>query len=65
MKNPVIFYAVIAIGLIGLAAGVYYEFLDHVHHALRGPVGLAAGAVLLIIGIVGLFMARSRAAVAK
>lgn len=65
MKNPIIFYAVIAIGIIGLAAGVYYEFLDHIHHALRGPVGLGGGVVLLIIGIVGLFMARSRAAISK
>jgi hypothetical protein len=65
MKNPVIFYAVIAIGLIGLAAGIYYEFLDHVHHALRGSIGLGAGALLLIVGIVGVFMARSRAAIAK
>lgn len=65
MKNPIIFYAVIAIGIIGLAAGVYYEFIDHIHHTLRGPVGMGVGVVLLIIGIVGLFMARSRAVVAK
>ncbi len=65
MKNPIIFYAVIAIGIIGLAIGVYYEFIDHIHHTLRGPVGMGVGVVLLVIGIVGLFMARSRAALAK
>lgn len=66
LKNPIIFYAVIALGVIGLAAGVYYQFIDTAHHhTLRAPVGLAGGAVLLIIGIVGLFMTRSKVAVAN
>jgi hypothetical protein len=65
MKNTLIFYAAIVVGIIGLAAGVYYQFIDSIHHSLRGPVGLGGGALILIVGIVGLFMARSRATVAK
>lgn len=65
MKNPVIFYAVIAIGLVGIAAGVYYMVKTTPPHPLREYVGLGLGAVLVIAGIVGSFMTRSKAAVAK
>ena len=58
MKNPVMFYVVIALGLIGLAAGVY--MLTSNYHGKAIAV-IALGAVLLIGGVVGMFMARSRA----
>ena len=57
MKNPVIYYVVIAIGIIGLAAGLY--FLVGGAHPARAYAGIGIGAVLLIGGIVGMFMARS------
>jgi hypothetical protein len=59
MKNPVVFYVVIALGIIGLAAGLY--FLTGGAHPARAYAGLGIGAVLLIGGVVGMFMARSRA----
>ena len=59
MKNPAIFYAVIVIGIVALAIGIYYEVNGG--HPARAIAGLAVGAVLLIAGIVGMFMARSRA----
>ena len=59
MKNPVIFYVVIAIGVIGLVVGLYY-LVGGVHPA-RAYAGIGIGAVLLIGGIVGMFMARSNA----
>jgi hypothetical protein len=59
MKNPAIFYAAIVIGIVALAIGIYYQ-LGGAHPA-RAIAGLAVGAVLLIAGIVGMFMARSRA----
>lgn len=65
MKNPVIFYVVIAVGLLGLAAGVYYMVKTTPPHPLREYVGLGVGAVLVIAGIVGAFMTRAKAAVAK
>lgn len=60
MKNPVIFYVVIALGIIALAAGLY--FLVGGAHPARAYAGLGLGAVLLIGGIVGMFMARPKAA---
>jgi hypothetical protein len=59
MKNPAIFYAAIVIGIIGLVIGVYYQVSGA--HPARAIAGLVVGAILLIVGIVGTFMARSRA----
>ena len=59
MKNPAIFYAAIVIGIVALAVGIYYQVGGA--HPARAVAGLAVGAVLLIVGIVGMFMARSRA----
>jgi hypothetical protein len=59
MKNPAIFYAAIVIGILGLAVGVYYQVSGL--HPARAITGLVVGAVLLIVGVVGMFMARSKA----
>jgi hypothetical protein len=58
MKNPVIFYVVMALGVIALAVGVFY--LVKGGHPAREYAALGAGVVLLIAGIAGSFMARSR-----
>jgi hypothetical protein len=60
MKNPVISYVVIALGIIILAVGVYY--LVGGAHPARAYAGLGLGAVLLIGGVVGMFMARPKTA---
>ena len=63
MKNPLIYYAVIALGVIALAVGVYYLALaTHPFHTVRAYGGLGGGIVLIAIGIVGMVMARPRAA---
>ena len=59
MKNPAIFYAAIVIGIVGLAIGIYYQVGGA--HPARALAGLVVGAVLLIVGVVGMFMARSKA----
>ena len=59
MKNPAIFYAALVIGIVALAIGIYYQVGGA--HPARAIAGLAVGAVLLIVGIVGMFMARSKA----
>jgi 1,4-dihydroxy-2-naphthoate octaprenyltransferase len=61
MKNPVIFYLVIALGVIALAVGIFY--LATGGHPAREYAGLGAGVVLLIAGIAGTFMTRSKGAV--
>ena len=57
MKNSAIFYAVIAIGIVALAVGIYYQVGGA--HPARAIAGLVVGAVLLVVGVVGLFMVRS------
>ncbi len=61
MKNPALFYAAIVIGIIVLAVGIYYQVGGG--HPTRAIAGLVVGAVLLVIGIVGIFMNRSRSVV--
>jgi hypothetical protein len=59
MKNPVIFYGVIALGVLALAFGMYYfAVANHPFHTVRAYGGLGVGALLLIVGIVGVVMAR-------
>jgi len=59
MKNPALFYAAIVIGIVVLALGIYFQVSGA--HPARAIAGLAVGAVLLVIGIVGMFMTRSKA----
>jgi uncharacterized MnhB-related membrane protein len=61
MKNPAIFYAAIVIGIVGLAVGVYYQVGGA--HPARAITGLVVGAILLIVGVVGMFMTRSNSVV--
>ncbi len=60
MKNSAIYYGVIALGVIALAVGVYY--LTGGAHPARAYAGLGVGILLLVGGIVGMFMARPKAA---
>jgi len=63
MKNPAIFYGAIAVGIIAILVGVYYIALSvHPFHPVRAYSGLGIGILLLIIGVVGLFMAKPKAA---
>ncbi len=64
MKNPVIFYAVIALGVVSIAIGVLY--MTHIlggtlTHPIREYAPLGVGVVLLIAGVAGIFMTRSKA----
>jgi hypothetical protein len=62
MKNPAIFYGVIALGIIALAVGVYYLTGTGGLHPARAYAGIGVGILLLIGGVVGMFMARPKAA---
>ena len=52
-------YVVAVIGILGIAAGVYWDFLKGDHH-FRGLIALIVGIVLLIVGIVGAFVIKPR-----
>ena len=60
MRNPILYYIVILIGIIGLIVGLYYQSTGG--HQLRATTGIVVGVILLIVGIVGIFMTRSRGA---
>ena len=65
MKNPVLYYGVIVLGVIALVIGILYLAGSLGVHPARGIAGVVVGAVLLVAGVVGLFMTRSNNAVAK
>jgi membrane protein DedA with SNARE-associated domain len=52
---------VAVVGLIGVALGVYWDFVKH-DHPTRGLVALIVGAVLLIAGLIGFFVLKPRQA---
>ena len=59
MKNPVLYYGVIALGVIALAVGIIYLTGSLGAHPTRGIVALVVGVILLIAGVVGIFMSRT------
>jgi hypothetical protein len=60
-QNVAIFYGVIAVGIIALFVGLYYVAFEHPFHYLRAYGALGAGALLIIVGIVGMVMNRPKA----
>jgi len=58
MSNANTFYALIGIGIIGLAVGIYFVATAQ-HHTL-GPAGIIIGAILVVTGVVGMFVVRRR-----
>jgi 1,4-dihydroxy-2-naphthoate octaprenyltransferase len=64
VKNPIVFYAAIALGVIAVIVGVLYTAgIIPGHHAARGYAGLGVGAVLVIAGLVGMFVLKPKAAI--
>lgn len=53
-------YVVAAIGVVVMIAGIGLKVTGH-HHGIEG---LAAGAVLLILGLIGAFVLKPKAAAA-
>ena len=54
-------YVVALVGLIGILAGVYENFLLLGQHQTLGWVALIVGIVLLIAGLVGAFVIKPKA----
>ncbi len=54
MKNTAVYYAVIAIGVIALLAGIYMFVGMHFHG--KAYAVIAIGVVALIAGIAGMFV---------
>jgi uncharacterized membrane protein HdeD (DUF308 family) len=64
MKNPVIYYGIIALGVIALVAGVVLlvTATKAAPHHLSSYAALGVGVVLLIGGIAGMIVAKPKAA---
>jgi hypothetical protein len=63
MKNPVIYYGIIALGAIALVAGIvlFVTATKAAPHHLSSYGALGVGIVLLIGGIVGMIVAKPKA----
>ena len=63
MKNPVIYYGIIALGAIALIAGVVLlvTATKASPHHLSSYGALIVGAILLIGGIIGMIVAKPKA----
>ena len=65
MKNPMVYYAVIALGVIALAVGGYLfatATKANPHH-ISSYAALGVGAVLLIAGLIGMFVMKPKTSV--
>jgi hypothetical protein len=62
MTNPTTYYGAIVLGILAIIAGVMMlnNFILG-YHVKLGYGGIGIGVILVIIGIVGMFMVRSRA----
>ncbi len=58
MKNPAVFYAVIALGVIALVAGIFMYAGMHYHGKAYAIIAL--GVVCLIAGVAGMFVTRPK-----
>jgi hypothetical protein len=61
MKNPILFYAVIALGVIALVIGGIYQSNVLGDHHTRALGFLILGAVFVVVGVVGMFVMRQKA----
>ena len=64
MKNPVVYYAIIGLGVIALAIGGYLlaTATAAAPHHTSSYAAIAVGAVLVVGGVVGMFVMKPKAA---
>lgn len=60
MKNPLLYIGAIVLGMLILIVGILYVTSTLGYHPTRAYAALAVGAVLVIIGIVGMIVMRPR-----
>lgn len=60
MRNATLYVVIMLIGVIALVVGVLYQVQAFGYHPARAIAGIAAGIILLIIGIAGMMVTRSR-----
>ncbi len=65
MKNPMIFYAVIGVGVLALIVGAIFMAGVFGHHPARGYAGIGLGVGLIVAGIIGMVISKPKAIAAK
>ena len=60
MKNPAVYYAAIALGVVIALVGIYMLVGMHFHG--KAYAAIALGVVVLIAGVAGMFVAKPAAA---
>ena len=60
MRNSMLYVAIVVVGIIALVVGVLYQVQALGYHPTRAIAGIAAGVILLIIGIAGMMVTRNR-----
>jgi uncharacterized membrane protein HdeD (DUF308 family) len=60
MRNSTLYIAIIVVGIIALVVGVLYQVQTLGYHPTRAIAGIAAGVILIIIGIAGMVVTRNR-----
>jgi uncharacterized membrane protein HdeD (DUF308 family) len=60
MRNATLYVAIIVIGIIALVIGVLYQVQALGLHPARAVAGIAAGVILIIIGVAGMMVTRNR-----
>ncbi len=63
MRNATLYIVILVIGIIALVVGILYQVQALGYHPTRAIAGIAAGVILLIIGIAGMMVTRSRSRV--
>jgi hypothetical protein len=63
MKNATIYYAAIGLGVLALIVGALFQIHIFGTHHILGYAGLGVGVLLIIIGIVGMVVAKPKAAI--
>jgi uncharacterized membrane protein HdeD (DUF308 family) len=63
MRNATLYVVIMVIGIIALVIGVLYQVQALGYHPTRAIAGIAAGIILLIIGIAGMMVTRNRSRV--
>ena len=61
MRNATLYYGAIVLGIIAIVVGVLYQAnIILGYHPSRSYLAFGIGAILLIVGIVGVFYIRSK-----
>jgi hypothetical protein len=55
-----LYVGIIVVGIIGLVVGVLYQANVLGNHPTRAIAGIAAGVILIVIGVAGMLVARNR-----